>query len=118
MIDDSQKQSAPASAQIGNRIAQRMRAEGINQSRLAKEFKVSQAWISRILSGGFTSRSELAHKLSQRFSVPFFSEHDEASSRVEKKLKKIVSIGESCSAVELDKIIGVLNVIARQPNTG
>jgi transcriptional regulator with XRE-family HTH domain len=58
-----------------------MADEGVSQKEIASEMEVTQPQISRILSGKFTSRSELAGRLCHRFGVPPLDAHLSAADR-------------------------------------
>lgn len=74
MIEMRRKTKEAACRGIGRRLTQKVEEEGLTQEIIAAELSLSQAWVSRILSGQFTERSTAARALCARFRIPFLGE--------------------------------------------
>jgi transcriptional regulator with XRE-family HTH domain len=69
MFDDS--------VRVGRELKSAVKSARLSQHTVAKEFGVSQPWISRILNGQFGDRTDLALRLCETYGVKPYA-HNEA----------------------------------------
>ena len=68
MFDDS--------VRVGRELKSAVKSARLSQHAVAKEFGVSQPWISRILNGQFGDRTDLAMRLCETYGVQPYAHND------------------------------------------
>lgn len=102
------------SLRVGRALRERLREAGLSQIEVADAFGVSQSRVSRVLSGDFTGRSELAFAMCKRFEVApvdaHVSEADLAFQAVEGALRSLWD-GTAAGARRISKLIDAVRSI-------
>jgi transcriptional regulator with XRE-family HTH domain len=65
MLDDS--------VRIGRQLKAAIKGAGLSQTAVAKDFGVSQPWISRILNGQFGDRTDLVRRLCDAYGISSYA---------------------------------------------
>ena len=98
---------------LGAKLKAHFKSAGISQQELAKDLDTKQSWISRIYSGEFTNRSDIARALCERANIPFLLDIETSEGKDAKmyKLAAELALMESDDVKAIRKIFGILQQV-------
>lgn len=74
MKPDLQHRLVDPAVEIGARLQQYLDKNGLTQEEAAHSYRTKQSWISRILKGQFTERSDIARAMCSDADIPFLDD--------------------------------------------
>ena len=115
----AQQSLVDPAVEIGIRLRRYLERNGMTQVDAADLYKARQSWISRILRGDFTERSEVARKMCADADVPFLDEPFWAGRPRQRDRIRLLKALDAVGHVQHQSAYGIaraLALLAKYPN--